>query len=278
MAIYSRIPVPRLISSSLPPWHETTHIPNPSESSAATICLYSRALSGADTVMLMEKLAEVRRRDAKQSGICLRRWDQHSLRRTWQTLMTLSGISHVTADLYDLRVKRPHEKPSKSWTSEGTHDGRLSQVLHVDLRKTFTSIHPRLTTKRAALIEEVPMMLTPNNNVVNGPIQALKEKLPGSVIKKYNDYKCSAPFRWCQCHCCCYPPYQSSWLIIPLWWHQFYGLWNASQCFHNAIQLGYSIHHWAAESLLIGWRADCHSPAEEGYGFWRSDRLENQKT
>lgn len=118
------------------------------------------------------------------------------------------------------------------------------------------------------------MMLTRNHNVVNGPIQALKEKLPGSVIKKYNDYKCSVPFRGCQCHCCCYPAYQSSWLIIPLWWHQFYGLWNASQCFHNAIQLGYSIHHWAAESLLIGWRADCHSPAEEGYGFWRSDRLE----
>ena len=55
-----------------------------------------------------------------------------------------------------------------------------------------------------------------------------------------------------------------------LWWHQFYGLWNASQCFHNAIQLGHSIHHWAGESLLIGWRADCHSPAEKGNGFWRS--------
>lgn len=120
------------------------------------------------------------------------------------------------------------------------------------------------------------MMLTRNNNVVNGPIQALKEKLPGSMIKKYNDYKCSAPFRGCQCHCCCYPAYQSSWLIIPLWWHQFYGLWNASQCFHNAIQLGHSIHHWAAESLLIGWRADCHSPAEEGYGFWRSDSLKKK--
>lgn len=39
------------------------------------------------------------------------------------------------------------------------------------------------------------MMLTRNNNVVNGPIQALKEELPKSVIKKYNDYKCSAPFR-----------------------------------------------------------------------------------
>lgn len=90
------------------------------------------------------------------------------------------------------------------------------------------------------------------------------------MIKKYNDYKCLAPFRRRQCHCCCYPAYQSCWLIIPLWWHQFYGLWNASQCFHNAIQLGYSIHHWAGESLLIGWRADCHSPAEEGRGFWRS--------
>lgn len=90
------------------------------------------------------------------------------------------------------------------------------------------------------------------------------------MIKKYNDYKCLAPFRRRQCHCCCYPAYQSCWLIIPLWWHQFYGLWNASQCFHNAIQLGYSIHHWAGESLLIGWRADCHSPAEEGHGFWRS--------
>lgn len=90
------------------------------------------------------------------------------------------------------------------------------------------------------------------------------------MIKKYNDYKCSAPFRRRQCHCCCYPAYQSCWLIIPLRWHQFYGLWNASQCFHNAIQLGHSIHHWAGESLLIGWRADCHSPAEEGHGFWRS--------
>lgn len=97
-----------------------------------------------------------------------------------------------------------------------------------------------------------------------------KEKLSETMIKKYNDYKCSAPFRRRQCHCCCYPAYQSCWLIIPLGWHQFYGLWNASQCFHNAIQLGYSIHHWAGESLLIGWRADCHSPAEEGHGFWRS--------
>lgn len=44
---------------------------------------------------------------------------------------------------------------------------------------------------------------------------------------------------------------------------------NASQCFHNAIQLGSSIHHWAGESLLIGWRAEWHSPAEEGHGFWR---------
>lgn len=49
---------------------------------------------------------------------------------------------------------------------------------------------------------------------------------------------------------------------------------NASQCFHNAIQLGSSIHHWAGESLLIGWRADWHSPAEEGHGFWRSGRSE----
>lgn len=97
-----------------------------------------------------------------------------------------------------------------------------------------------------------------------------KEKLSESMIKKYNDYKCLAPFRRRQCHCCCYPAYQSCWLIIPLRWHQFYGLWNASQCFHNAIQLGHSIHHWAGESLLIGWRADCHSPAEEGHGFWRS--------
>lgn len=90
------------------------------------------------------------------------------------------------------------------------------------------------------------------------------------MIKKYNDYKCLALFRRRQCHCCCYPAYQSCWLIIPLSWHQFYGLWNASQCFHNAMQLGSSIHHWAGESLLIGWRADCHSPAEEGHGFWRS--------
>lgn len=114
------------------------------------------------------------------------------------------------------------------------------------------------------------MMFTLNHNVVNRPIQALKEKLSETMIQKYNDYKCLAPFRRRQCHCCCYPAYQSCWLIIPLWWHQFYGLWNASQCFHNAIQLGYSIHHWAGESLLIGWRADCHSPAEEGHGFWRS--------
>lgn len=104
-----------------------------------------------------------------------------------------------------------------------------------------------------------------------------KEKLSETMIKKYNDYKCSAPFRRRQCHCCCYPAYQSCWLIIPLWWHQFYGLWNASQCFHNAIQLGHSIHHWAGESLLIGWRADCHSPAEEGHGFWRSGHSDWRK-
>lgn len=42
----------------------------------------------------------------------------------------------------------------------------------------------------------------------------------------------------------------------------FYGLRNASRCFHNAVQLGGSIHHWPGESLLIGWRADRHSPAE----------------
>lgn len=104
-----------------------------------------------------------------------------------------------------------------------------------------------------------------------------KEKLSETMIKKHNDYKCLAPFRRRQCHCCCYPAYQSCWLIIPLWWHQFYGLWNASQCFHNAIQLGYSIHHWAGESLLIGWRADCHSPAEEGHGFWRSGHSDDGK-
>lgn len=114
------------------------------------------------------------------------------------------------------------------------------------------------------------MMFTLNDNVVSRPIQAFKEELSETMIKKYNDYKCSAPYRRRQCHCCCYPAYQSCWLIIPLQWHQFYGLWNASQCFHNAIQLGYSIYHWAEESLLIGWRADCHSPAEEGHGFWRS--------
>ncbi len=104
-----------------------------------------------------------------------------------------------------------------------------------------------------------------------------KEELSETMIKKCNDYKCLAPFRRRQCHCCCYPAYQSCWLIIPLWWHQFYGLWNASQCFHNAIQLGYSIHHWAGESLLIGWRADCHSPAEEGHGFWRSGHSHSGK-
>lgn len=126
------------------------------------------------------------------------------------------------------------------------------------------------TQKQHHLSLEVLMTFTPNNNVVNRPIQGFKEKLSETMIKKYNDYKCLVPFRRRQCHCCCYPAYQSCWLIIPLWWHQFYGLWNASQCFHNAIQLGYSIHHWAEESLLIGWRADCHSPAEEGHSFRRS--------
>lgn len=134
-----------------------------------------------------------------------------------------------------------------------------------------------LRTKMGPLIYEVLMIFTLNNNVVNRPIQALKEKLSETMIKKYNDYKCLAPFRRRQCHCCCYPAYQSCWLIIPLWWHRFYGLWNASQCFHNAIQLGCSIHHWAGESLLIGWRADCHSPAEEGQGFWRSGHSDYTK-
>lgn len=153
MAIYSRIPVPPLISSSLPPWHETTHIPNTSESSAATICLYSRALSGADTVMLIEKLAEVRRRDAKQSGICLWRWDHQSLKRTWRILMMLSAISHVTADLYGLRVKQPYEKPNKSWSSEETKmTAKFQRFCTWTWGKLSPVFTPRLATKTAALI------------------------------------------------------------------------------------------------------------------------------
>lgn len=77
MAIYSRIPVP----PPPPPPHsllspfrrEATHIPDASESGAVTICLYSKALSRADTLMLIGKLADERRRDAKQPGICLQR-------------------------------------------------------------------------------------------------------------------------------------------------------------------------------------------------------------
>lgn len=53
----------------------------------------------------------------------------------------LSAIGHVTADLYDLREQRLREKPNKPQRSEGT------QVLHTDLRETFTSIHPGLPTK-----------------------------------------------------------------------------------------------------------------------------------
>lgn len=53
----------------------------------------------------------------------------------------LSAIGHVTADLYDLREQRLREKPNKPQRSEGT------QVLHTDLRESFTSIHPGLPTK-----------------------------------------------------------------------------------------------------------------------------------
>lgn len=74
MAIYSRIPVPPPPHSLLSPFRrETTHIPDASESGAVTICLYSKALSRADTLMLIGKLADERRRDAKQPGICLQR-------------------------------------------------------------------------------------------------------------------------------------------------------------------------------------------------------------
>lgn len=96
------------------------------------------------------------------------------------------------------------------------------------------------------------MMFTPNNNVVNRPIQAFKEQLSETMIKKYNDYKCSAPFRRRQCHCCCYPAYQSSWLIIPLRWHRFYGLWKCVPVFSQCHPIR-ALHSSLGRRIIINW-------------------------
>lgn len=96
------------------------------------------------------------------------------------------------------------------------------------------------------------MMFSPNNNVVNRPIQPLKEKLSETMIKKYNDYKCSAPFRRRQCHCCSHPAYQSCWLIIPLWWHQFYGLWKCVPVFSQCHPIR-ELHSSLGRRIIINW-------------------------
>lgn len=96
------------------------------------------------------------------------------------------------------------------------------------------------------------MMFSPNNNVVNRPIQPLKEKLSETMIKKYNDYKCLAPFRRRQCHCCSHPAYQSCWLIIPLRWHQFYGLWKCVPVFSQCHPIR-ELHSSLGRRIIINW-------------------------